>query len=363
MIKFNPKIDYYKVLGVDQKFSDEELKSAYRKKALATHPDINPNKDSDAFREVGEAYDVLSDPDSRVQYDIERGTTQSFSEIFGSIFREAQTEVKAEFYQGQRAAFEANLREQQERTEREAREKAKEKVRLNKLWREGMERVIPYFVRFPNLREEFLNDKDWFRDNFAYEFGRDGTLFYKDLEIFSSLLNSKKTVTGEEIYKLALETRDSTVLKGKIPLKTESISGLELLVTITAPIKKPYTETKYEDFSFSSAQIGFNYSNVPYCRDDFLARTPLPIDYHNPRDSLMRVGNFIAHLNRQVREGNYAINLSEEVPTGHSLYKSVKTNHALSAHGFWIRSLSLGDDEVIRDGEVVNLPTGLSLLD
>lgn len=65
------KRDYYEVLGVDKKATDAEIKSAYRKKAKKYHPDLNPG-DAEAeknFKEVNEAYEVLSDPDKKQRYD------------------------------------------------------------------------------------------------------------------------------------------------------------------------------------------------------------------------------------------------------------------------------------------------------
>ena len=64
--------DYYKILGVERSASEDEIKKAYRKLALKYHPDHNPgDKSAEAkFKDVGEAYEVLGDPQKRKQYDL-----------------------------------------------------------------------------------------------------------------------------------------------------------------------------------------------------------------------------------------------------------------------------------------------------
>ena len=63
--------DYYKILGVERNASEAEIKSAFRKLALQYHPDRNPgNKQAEEkFKEINEAYEVLSDPQKRARYE------------------------------------------------------------------------------------------------------------------------------------------------------------------------------------------------------------------------------------------------------------------------------------------------------
>ncbi|MBL8102247.1 MAG: J domain-containing protein [Anaerolineales bacterium] len=63
--------DYYKILGVDRKASADDIRSAYRKLAMKYHPDKNPGdkKSEDKFKDINEAYQVLSDEQKRARYD------------------------------------------------------------------------------------------------------------------------------------------------------------------------------------------------------------------------------------------------------------------------------------------------------
>ena len=96
------KRDYYEVIGVSKTASPNEIKSQYRKLALKFHPDRNKTSDAaEHFKEISEAYAVLSDPEKRKLYDqyghagvdgkystedIFRGASTSFDDILGDLF-------------------------------------------------------------------------------------------------------------------------------------------------------------------------------------------------------------------------------------------------------------------------------------
>ena len=64
------KTDYYEILGISRSDSEEEIRKAFRKKAMDYHPDRNKKPGAeDMFKEINEAYQVLGDPQKRAQYD------------------------------------------------------------------------------------------------------------------------------------------------------------------------------------------------------------------------------------------------------------------------------------------------------
>lgn len=76
--------DYYKILGISKGAADEDIKKAYRKQALKWHPDKNKAANAEEkFKEIAEAYEVLSDPKKRDIYDQygEEGNVVSYNTI------------------------------------------------------------------------------------------------------------------------------------------------------------------------------------------------------------------------------------------------------------------------------------------
>jgi len=109
--------DYYKILGINKTATQEEIKKAYRKLARKYHPDLNPgNKEAEEkFKEINEAYAVLSDPQKRKEYDsggsfdfkgFDFGGfdfTKGFDlgDIFGDIFGDTFTATRTTYARGE----------------------------------------------------------------------------------------------------------------------------------------------------------------------------------------------------------------------------------------------------------------------
>jgi curved DNA-binding protein len=87
-------MDYYSILGVGRKATQEEIKRAYRKLAMTSHPD-RPDGDEEKFKQISEAYDTLGDPIKRKQYDTpqprfdsNRMHPNNFEDMFASMFKQ-----------------------------------------------------------------------------------------------------------------------------------------------------------------------------------------------------------------------------------------------------------------------------------
>lgn len=140
------KRDYYEVLGVNRDASDDDIKKAFRKLAMKHHPDRNPDSKEaeNKFKEIKEAYEILSDPQKRVSYDqfghagvdpnagasgFRSGKgfgdfADAFSNIFGDIFGGAHGGGHSNVYRG------ADLRYNMEISLEEAARGCEKKIRI-----------------------------------------------------------------------------------------------------------------------------------------------------------------------------------------------------------------------------------------
>ena len=96
------KKDYYKILGLQKTASQDDIKKAYRKLAVKYHPDKNAgNKQAEQkFKQISQAYGVLSDPQKRKQYD---NPVHSFNPFSGSPFQDQYDSVFESFFTNRRS--------------------------------------------------------------------------------------------------------------------------------------------------------------------------------------------------------------------------------------------------------------------
>ncbi|KTD15042.1 DnaJ C-terminal domain-containing protein [Legionella israelensis] len=114
--------DYYKIMGIDRSATQEDIKRAYRKLARKYHPDVSSEPDAEVkFKELGEAYEVLKDPEKRAKYDkygqywqeqsqrqsagqqqygysFDEATAADFDEFINSIFRQRSRQKSYQSY-------------------------------------------------------------------------------------------------------------------------------------------------------------------------------------------------------------------------------------------------------------------------
>lgn len=97
--------DYYSILKVSPDSTQEELKKSFRKLAFELHPDHNPNdpEGEERFKEVTEAYGVLSDPLKKKEYDRFRSDFQAGRSTSSSDFRYSQEDIFASMFRGENA--------------------------------------------------------------------------------------------------------------------------------------------------------------------------------------------------------------------------------------------------------------------
>ena len=96
--------DYYKILNISDSANQEEIKKSFRKLALELHPDHNPNdlRSEEIFKEITEAYGVLSDPKKKLEYD--RFRADHLAGRSSSRFQYSQEDIFSSMFQGKNAS-------------------------------------------------------------------------------------------------------------------------------------------------------------------------------------------------------------------------------------------------------------------
>lgn len=108
------KKDYYKILGVNEKATSDEIKSAYRKLAKEWHPDLNPNRREEAeqkFKEINEAHETLIDPNKRAIFDRSASGFTDFNFDWGNHWHATNTYVDTKQPRDVTGAIEVSLEE------------------------------------------------------------------------------------------------------------------------------------------------------------------------------------------------------------------------------------------------------------
>lgn len=103
--------DHYHILGVSETAGVEQIKAAYRRKALRLHPDKNPESldAEERFKRCSEAYAVLSDPERRWSYDVNRKSNASAAEIVGDLLGEFVKSIRKRPRRGRDLRFDLAL--------------------------------------------------------------------------------------------------------------------------------------------------------------------------------------------------------------------------------------------------------------
>jgi DnaJ-class molecular chaperone len=100
----------YKVLGIDNSASDDEIKKAYRKLSKENHPDVNGGDDT-RFKEINQAYKILTDPKERAHHEEQQFKRAGFSDPFGGFWSQSSMdEAFKNFYEGPFGPYKTNIK-------------------------------------------------------------------------------------------------------------------------------------------------------------------------------------------------------------------------------------------------------------
>ena len=144
--------DYYKILGVNEYCTEQELKSAYRKLARKWHPDIAGNTDDvvNKFKEINEAYEVLSNKSKRADFD----TVRKYYNYSSNKKDTAQKQQKSE---ANKAATNPNTSDKQQETHKKTEEH--NSFNFNFKWDEFLSKYKEYANKYENMYTQKNNEK------------------------------------------------------------------------------------------------------------------------------------------------------------------------------------------------------------
>lgn len=221
--------DYYKILGVEKNTDSETIKKAYRRLAKEWHPDKNPEnpKSEDKFKEIAEAYDVLSDADKRKKFDDfisvgqRKSNTQTTSSQHQRTYSKKKTADESDFSDFFKQFF-YNRQQQKDKTDYLKGEDLRGKISID------LEEAYLGSVRILNMGDEKLrlNIKPGIEDDQILKIegkGKQSRFGGKNGDLFVRIAVAKHSVFQREGNDLKTELTSnlySLLLQEKIPVKT-----------------------------------------------------------------------------------------------------------------------------------------------
>ncbi len=221
--------DYYKILGVEKNTDSETIKKAYRRLAKEWHPDKNPEnpKSEDKFKEIAEAYDVLSDTDKRKKFDDfisigqPKSNTQTTASQHQRTYSRKKTADESDFSDFFKQFFN-NRQQQKDKTDYLKGEDLRGKISID------LEEAYLGSVRILNMGDEKLrlNIKPGIEDDQILKIegkGKQSRFGGKNGDLFVRIAVAKHPVFQREGNDLKTELTSnlySLLLQEKIPVKT-----------------------------------------------------------------------------------------------------------------------------------------------
>lgn len=147
----------YQVLGVSKTANQDDIRKAFRKLALLHHPDKNPNHDDVLFKEIKDAYDVLSDPVKRQLYDLTSNTTTQFHNE-DMNWMEVMTNIAAclkAMYQRYKTEKESVLTIQVTVTLEEIYHRKIKRIVVNTMTADKVVKQTPIYISLMNYQDEY----------------------------------------------------------------------------------------------------------------------------------------------------------------------------------------------------------------